>query len=333
MNGSTHAANPQHGSHAKHAKKRVLVLMGGPDAEREVSLMSGAEVARAINAGGAFEAVPLTIERVTREEILAHAPDAIFPVVHGPWGEGGPLQEILEEIHASEGIPYIGPKPRASAIAMNKLATKMHATRIEIRTPRSREVRRRELLDLDPPLVLKPSNDGSSVDLRICRTVAEVLRGRAELESKRGMLMAEQYIEGREMTVGIVNGEVLPIIEIIPATTYYDYEAKYFRDDTRYVVDPEVPAEVAAEMRNATRGIYSALALRDIARADFIVDSHGAWFLEINTAPGMTTHSLVPMAARHIGLEMPELCSGIVRAALARDDDPNPTIAVTVPTH
>jgi D-alanine-D-alanine ligase len=333
MNGSTHAATPHHGSHAKHAKQRVLVLMGGPDAEREVSIMSGTEVARALDEGGAFESIPLTIERVTRDEILAHNPDAVFPVVHGPWGEGGPLQEILESIHASEGIPYIGPKPRAAAIAMNKLATKMHATRIEIRTPRSREVRRRELIDLDPPIVLKPSNDGSSVDLRICRTIADVVRARAELEPKRELLMAEQYVEGREMTVGIVNGEVLPIIEIVPATTFYDYEAKYFRDDTRYVVDPALPPQVAEEMRNATRGIYSALGLRDIARADFIVDSHGAWFLEINTAPGMTTHSLVPMAARHIGIEMPALCTRVVRAALARDDDPNPTIAVTMPSH
>jgi D-alanine-D-alanine ligase len=306
--------------------------MGGPDAERDVSLMSGAEVARALHEGGAFDVVSVTIERATREEILSHRPDVIFPVVHGPWGEGGPLQEILEEIHASEGIPYIGPRPRPAAIAMHKLATKMHATRIEIRTPRSREVRRRESIDLDPPLVLKPANDGSSVDLRICRTLVEVARARGELEQRREHLMAEQYIEGREMTVGIVNGEVLPIIEIVPATAFYDYEAKYFRDDTKYVVDPVLPTEVAEEMRNATRGIFSALGLRDIARADFIVDSHGAWFLEINTAPGMTTHSLVPMAARHVGIEMPELCTRVVRAAMARDDDPNPTISVTVPS-
>ena len=274
----------------------------------------------------------LTIDRITRDEILAHSPNVVFPIVHGPWGEGGPLQEILEELHASEGVPYIGPKPRAAAIAMNKLATKMHAMRLEIRTPRSREVRRREAIDLEAPLVLKPSNDGSSVDLRICRTLQEVLRARNELEPKREMLMAEQYVEGREMTVGIVNGEVLPIIEIVPATSFYDYEAKYFRDDTRYVVDPELPADVAEEMRNATRGIFSALGLRDIARADFIVDAEGAWFLEINTAPGMTTHSLVPMAARHIGVEMPALCTRIVRAAMQRDDDPNPTIAITIPS-
>jgi D-alanine-D-alanine ligase len=332
MNGSTHTAPPHHGSHARHAKPRVLVLMGGPDAEREVSIMSGTEVARALNEGGAFEAVPLTIERITRAEILSHNPQVVFPIVHGPWGEGGPLQEILESIHTDEGIPYIGPKPRPASIAMNKLATKMHAMRIDVRTPRSREVRRREMLDIDPPLVLKPSNDGSSVDLRICHTLADIIRARNELEPKREHLMAEQYIQGREMTVGIVNGEVLPIIEIIPSVTFYDYEAKYFRDDTRYVVDPALPPEVAEEMRNATRGIYSAIGLRDIARADFIVDSHGAWFLEINTAPGMTTHSLVPMAARHIGVEMPQLCTKVVRAALARDDDPNPTIAVTLPS-
>jgi D-alanine-D-alanine ligase len=332
MTESIHPAVPHRSARHGHAKPRVLVLMGGPDAEREVSIMSGTEVARALNEGGAFDAMPLTIDRITRDEILAQSPNVVFPIVHGPWGEGGPLQEILEELHASEGVPYIGPKPRAAAIAMNKLATKMHAMRLEIRTPRSREVRRREAIDLEAPLVLKPSNDGSSVDLRICRTLQEVLRARNELEPKREMLMAEQYVEGREMTVGIVNGEVLPIIEIVPATSFYDYEAKYFRDDTRYVVDPELPADVAEEMRNATRGIFSALGLRDIARADFIVDAEGAWFLEINTAPGMTTHSLVPMAARHIGVEMPALCTRIVRAAMQRDDDPNPTIAITIPS-
>jgi D-alanine-D-alanine ligase len=117
----------------------------------------------------------------------------------------------------------------------------------------------------------------------------------------------------------------------VPATAFYDYEAKYFRDDTRYVVDPEVPAKAADEMRAATRGVFAALGLRDIARADFIVNDQGAWFLEINTAPGMTTHSLVPMAARHVGIEMPELCTRIVRSAIERDDDPNPTISISVP--
>jgi len=300
---------------------RVLVLMGGPDGERDVSLDSGAEVARALDAGGAFEAVPLVIDRIDIEGLRAHKPDLVYPVLHGPWGEGGELQRILEQLEDEDGVPFVGPKSRAAAIAMNKLATKMHAMRLEIRTPRAREVLRRELIDIEPPLVLKPSNDGSSLDLRICRTQQEVMLARAELEARRPSLMAEEYIAGREMTVGIVNGELLPIVEIIPPGEYYDYEAKYKSDKTRYQIEPELDEEIAEEMRRATRAIYSALGLRDAARADFIVNDHGAWFLEINTAPGMTTHSLVPMAALRTGVKMPELCTAVARVALTRDDD------------
>lgn len=314
----TNADNTLSGNHDATRLPRVVVLMGGPDAERDVSLMSGAEVARALAASGEFDVVSVTVDRPTAADILAHRPDAIFPIVHGPFGEGGPLQEILESISTEHGIGYVGPKPHPASIAMHKLATKQIASSVGVRTPRSREIRRGETLDLTPPLVLKPSNDGSSVDLRICRTQAEVDAARAELEPKREHLMAEEFIAGREMTVGIVDGEVLPIIEIVPAVEFYDYQAKYFRDDTRYVLDPEMPPRVADEMRAATKAVFTALGLRDVARADFMVDDRGAWFLEINTAPGMTTHSLVPMASRHRGVDMPELCARLVRAALAR---------------
>ncbi len=297
---------------------RVLVLMGGPDAEREVSIMSGTEVARALALNPSLAVTPLTVVRTTVEELLAHRPTVIFPIVHGPWGEGGPLQEILETLERTAGIPFVGPRAKPAAIAMDKLATKLIASAIGIRTPRSRQITRGEPLDLQPPLVLKPSNDGSSVDLRICRTDEEVASGRAELELHRPHLMAEEYINGREMTVGIVDGEVLPIIEIIPSVAFYDYEAKYIRNDTRYQLDPDLPDSVAQEMRSATARIFDAIGLRDVARADFMVDTHGAWFLEINTAPGMTTHSLIPMASRHRGVDMTALCSSLVQTAMAR---------------
>lgn len=300
---------------------RVAVLMGGPDAEHEVSLMSGAEVARALAASGRFEVVPWTIARdgcIDDAGILALRPDAVYPVLHGPWGEGGPLQEILESIEASHGIPFVGPGSRAARIAMDKESTKRFAREAGVRTPESCPVVAGEPLAIAPPVVLKPSNDGSSVDLRICRDESELLRARAELEPKRPALMAERFVSGREMTVGIVDGETLPIIEIVPRTAFYDYEAKYLRDDTEYRLEPALPAEIAAEMHRATRAVFAALGLRDAARADFIVDGAGAWFLEINSAPGMTTHSLVPKAARHRGIGMPELCAGFVTRALAR---------------
>lgn len=313
--------NAEHPTTGSVRKPRVVVLMGGPDAEREVSIMSGTQVAQALVASGAFEVVPMTIVRTGADGILSERPDAIFPIVHGPWGEGGPLQEVLESIERTHGVGFVGPKAKPASIAMNKIATKTVAASVGVRTPRSRQLVRGEPLDLTAPLVLKPSNDGSSVDLRICRTDQEAARARAELEVRREHLMAEEYIRGREMTVGIVNGEVLPIIEIVPNATaveFYDYEAKYTRDDTQYVLEPKLPAAVAEEMRTATKRVFDALGLRDVARADFMVDERGAWFLEINTAPGMTTHSLIPMASRHRGVDMPELCASLVRAAMAR---------------
>ena len=120
------------------ARPRVLVLMGGPDAEREVSIMSGTEVAKALSSTGAFDVIPLTIMRITAQELLAHRPDAIYPILHGPWGEGGPLQEILEQIERTNGIGFVGPRAKPAAIAMNKIATKSIANAIGVRTPRAR---------------------------------------------------------------------------------------------------------------------------------------------------------------------------------------------------
>ncbi|MFM1805094.1 MAG: D-alanine--D-alanine ligase [Planctomycetota bacterium] len=313
-------------------RPRVVVLMGGPDAEREVSLMSGAQVVAALEAEGGFEVVAQTIFRTDEGALLALEPDCIYPILHGPWGEGGPLQEILEGLERTHGIAFTGPRARPAALAMDKIATKSIATSVGVRTPRARQVLAGEPLDLSAPLVLKPSNDGSSVDLRICHSDSDAEAARAELELRRDRLMAEEFVKGREMTVGIVDGEVLPIIEIVPKSAFYDYESKYISDETRYIVDPDVHGTVADEMRESTRRVFAALGLRDVARADFIVDDRGAWFLEINTAPGMTTHSLVPMASRHRGVDMPALCAGLVRAAIARTASARNPRASTAPS-
>ena len=244
---------------------------------------------------------------------------SFFPFLHGHWGEGGPLQEELEKL----AIPYVGCKPLAARRAMDKLVTKSLLANDNVPTPRSRQLLADDACDLAPPLVLKPVDDGSSVDLRICHSQAQVDQARQELHPRRGRLMAESYIKGREITVGILLGKPLPLIEIIPSkqVEYYDYQAKYHRDDTRYVLDPDLPSGVAEECTRIALTAFERLGCRDIARADLIVDSNGCpWFLEINTMPGFTTHSLVPMAARKLGFEMPELCAKLVEAALARGE-------------
>jgi D-alanine-D-alanine ligase len=304
--------------------------MGGPDAEREVSLCSGREVAAALRNSGRCEVVEAVIDKPTYQELRvmagggadnpsrspAHgAADVIFPVLHGQWGEGGALQDMLEKL----GLPYVGSKPQAARLAMDKLITKSLLAETGVPTPPSRQLLPDDECDLAPPLVLKPVDDGSSVDLRICRTVEELAQARRHLHPKRGRLMAEQYIKGREITVGVICGDPLPLIEIIPNVEFYDYQAKYIRDDTSYVLDPELPRGVAQSCVNIAMAAFTRLGCRDIARVDIMVDERGPWFLEINTMPGFTTHSLVPMAARKIGLQMPALCAKLVDAALARE--------------
>ncbi len=299
------------------APPNVAVLMGGPDAEREVSLMSGREVALALRSCGRFTVQELIIDAPTAgqlQSMLAPETEVVFPVLHGHWGEGGPLQQVLEELH----VPYVGSRPKAAFLAMDKIATKSLIACERIQSPRSREIRPDDPCDIDPPVVIKPVDDGSSVDLRICRTSDEIVAARAALHPRRPRLMVEQYIQGREITAGILFGRPLPLIEIVPAVEYYDYQAKYIRDDTKYVVNPALPEGIAEQCVDAAMRAFSLLGCRDVARVDFIVDEKGAWFLEINTLPGFTTHSLVPLAAKAAGFPMADLCADLVETALKR---------------
>ncbi len=298
----------------------ILVLMGGPDAEREVSIMSGREVAAALRKSARFRVVDRVIDQPSLDELAVIAAesqcDVVFPVLHGHWGEGGPLQQLLDELR----LPYVGSGAEAAARAMDKLFTKsLLKAAGEMQSPRSFEIGPDDECRLEPPVVLKPVDDGSSVDLRICKTRDAIAAARCELHPQRPRLMVEQYVRGREITAGIVNCKVLPLIEIIPAVTFYDYEAKYTREDTKYIIDPPLPAAVANAMRRTALLAFETLGCRDVARVDYIVNEHGPWFLEINTMPGFTTHSLVPMAARATGVDMPTLCAELVDAALTRD--------------
>ncbi|MHC4319247.1 MAG: D-alanine--D-alanine ligase family protein [Planctomycetota bacterium] len=294
----------------------VLVLMGGPDAEREVSILSGQGVAQALRDSGQVDVIEHVVDEPTDQDLAALGGDVSFPVLHGPWGEGGALQRMLDAV----GLPYVGSRPSAAALAMHKLATKYIVTAAGVRTPCAQRLDAGDACDLDPPLVLKPIDDGSSVDMYICRSAADVASARARLHPARGAIMAEAYVAGREITAGIVGHRLLPLVEIIPsaAVEFYDYEAKYLRDDTRYVVDPPLSRPLAQQCRRAAMLAFDRVGCRDLARVDFMVDDEGPSFLEVNTMPGFTTHSLVPMAAAAVGLDMPALCVTLVEAALDR---------------
>jgi D-alanine-D-alanine ligase len=287
--------------------------MGGPDAEHTVSIQSGTAVANALESSGHFEVNRNIIEHVTVDELLALRADVFFPVLHGPYGEGGPLQELLEQT----GVPFVGSSSLVSARAMDKGITKEIAQSVGIQTPSWSVLTREQPCNLTAPLVLKPCNDGSSIDMSICFTESKLQAARKLLHKNRSSILVETYIDGRELTVGIIDGKPLPIIEIIPAKEVrtYDFAAKYVRNDTQYIINPDLPPNNCIE---SALLLYQTMEVRDIARVDFMLDEGGAWLLEINTIPGFTDHSLVPMAAKDAGLEMPDLCSTLVELALAR---------------
>ncbi|MCZ6835010.1 MAG: D-alanine--D-alanine ligase [Planctomycetota bacterium] len=306
-------------------RSRVLVLMGGPGEEHDISLQTGGEIARALRQTDEYEVFDVVIDQPTLDELAliieAHQADVVFPALHGRWGEGGELQELLEEI----GVTYIGSRPRPAMLAMDKIATKAILSAERIPTPPSRQLLPEDECDLPTPLVLKPVDEGSSVDMRICHTIEDVQQARKDLHPKHHRLLAEQYIHGRELTVGILGGEALPILEIIPAVEFYDYEAKYERVDTQYIVNPDLPEGIAQQCKNNALLAYRKLGCRDLARVDFMLDHRGPWILEVNTMPGFTTHSLVPMAAQSLGRDMPQICAELVETALARADiSPSP---------
>lgn len=326
---TAHSATPIHGDRLP----RALVLGGGPDAERDVSLNSARAIADALVAAG-HTVERRTIERIAAADLARMPGDVIFPALHGGWGEGGPLQDILE----SDGRPFVGCASLPARRAMDKVATKAVALSLSIPTPAIAILDWRDgVCPMELPVVVKPVHEGSTIGLYLCRTPEDWTAARASIadEAAQGELrtyMIEPMIgagpagggKGRELTVGLLDGRALPIIEIVPAEGLYDYEAKYTRDDTTYLLNPELPAGVADRVKEQTARIAKALGVRHIARADFMLDSSGtAWFLEINTMPGFTDHSLVPKAARSMGLEMPELCSTLIRLALRDHSRPS----------
>jgi len=284
--------------------------MGGPDAEREVSIASGKAVTEALQKNDRFDVQSLVIDTPTLEDIDSIRSDIIFPVLHGPFGEGGPLQKLLEK----SGKLFVGSSSETAATAMDKVQTKEIARKLGIQTPEWCIINRESNETIPIPFVLKPINDGSSVDVQICQTQREADIHIERLLDQRDELLAESFVQGAEVTVGIVSGRALPIIEIIPPTDIggYDFEAKYIREDTTYILDPNLPENTCSAW---ALDLYHELQVRSLARVDFILNDQGAWFLELNTMPGFTNHSLLPMAAEHIGMNMYELCTTLVLEA------------------
>ena len=301
---------------------RVAVLMGGIGGEREVSLQSGKYVAEALRQAGCS----VVTSDITPDEmsILDKADvDVFFIALHGKFGEDGSLQQVLEQ----RRLCYTGSGAQASRLAMDKMASKELFAGAGVAVPEAVEYK--PLVDIRDAvermascggkLVVKPVTGGSTVGVTIEKSPAEAIAAAARCHSEFGDAMIEQFVKGKEITVGIVHGKALPIIEIRPKGGFYDYNAKYVAEDTQYLFDTiEDEALVERVQCDAVR-CFEALGCLDFGRMDFMLSADGtAYALEMNTIPGFTSHSLLPKAAAKVGTTMPELCMGIIRSAMER---------------
>jgi D-alanine-D-alanine ligase len=287
---------------------KVAVLFGGRSAEREVSLKSGAAVLAALQRSGvdahAFDPAERDLSDLKKEKF-----DCAFVILHGRFGEDGTVQGALELL----GIPYTGSGVMASAIAMDKWRTKLVWQAAGLPIPEYEALTEptdwNAVADhLDLPLFVKPSSEGSSVGVTKVKTVEELPLAYAEAAKHDKVVIAESFMSGGEYTATILNGRALPVIKIEPANEFYDYESKYLRDDTRYLCPCGLNAEQEAEMQHLALLAFQLIGCQGWGRVDFLRSEDGKpYLLEINTAPGMTDHSLVPMAARQAGISFEQL--------------------------
>ncbi len=301
----------------------ITVLLGGPSPEREVSLLSGAAVAGALERLG---------HRVTRADISPRDTsaldrkniDLVFIVLHGEFGEDGKVQTLCEQ----RRLRYTFSGPHASLLAIDKAASKQAFLHAGLATPEWMVIEEfheqakveKWLAELPPPVVVKPVGGGSSVDVIIARTIAQRDEAMAAVLDKNGRVMIERYVAGREFTVGVLGETALPVLEIIPDGEFYDYHSKYSdAAKTRYVFDSDIPPATAEKMQQWALAAHRALGCRDLSRVDFMLGSDLLpQVMEVNTIPGFTSHSLVPMAARRIGLSFDQLVERIVALAMQR---------------
>jgi D-alanine-D-alanine ligase len=297
---------------------KITVLSGGPSDEREVSLKSGRAVAEALRIMG-HEVHLADIDPDSLDALEVPA-DLVFIALHGAFGEDGRLQQVLE----NRGVRYCGSGAWASSLAMDKVASKCRFVEEEIPTPRFDVVApdrlERVLQAWGCPAVVKPIAQGSSIDCRLVRDSGDLPAVLSDVLQRYGRCLIEEYIEGPELTVGILGEKALPPIQIRTRRSFYDYQAKYEDDDTEYLFDIELPRAVLDEIETLSLRAHKALGCRDFSRVDWMVDAatHQPYVLEVNTIPGFTDHSLLPKAALRAGLTLPQLCQRIVELACQR---------------
>ncbi|MEP6939714.1 MAG: D-alanine--D-alanine ligase [Rudaea sp.] len=298
---------------------RVAVALGGSSAERDVSLDSGRNVLEALRARGvdahAIDGIPALLDALRAGHFAR-----VFNILHGRGGEDGVLQGALDSL----GVPYTGSRVLGSALSMDKIRTKQVWESLGLPTPRyARQRAGADIGDaiaaLGMPVVVKPSHEGSSVGITRVRAPTDLAGALALAARYDGELVVEQMIVGEEYTVGILQGEALPSIRIVPKGEFYDYHAKYVADDTQYVC-PGLNAAGEGAIRALSLRAFDAIGCAGWGRVDVMRDQAGGFFLlEVNTTPGMTSHSLVPKAARAVGIDFDDLCWRILETSFAEE--------------
>ncbi|HSV18663.1 MAG TPA: D-alanine--D-alanine ligase [Casimicrobiaceae bacterium] len=297
---------------------KVAVLLGGPSSEREISFLSGNAVLAALRQRG-VDAHPYDPAERDLLELRREGFDRAFIALHGRFGEDGTVQGALETLR----IPYTGSGVMASALAMDKWRTKLVWQASGIPTPRYRVVDAstdwmRVVAELGLPLIVKPAREGSTIGItKVSRVDHDELRGAYEAAAQHdALVLVEEYVTGTELTASILDRRALPLIRIEAPAGNYDYHNKYFSDETKYFCPSGLDAALEVRIRAQALAAFDVVGCSGWGRLDLILRADGSWsFLEVNTSPGMTGHSLVPMAAREAGLSFADLCLTILRDA------------------
>lgn len=297
---------------------KIGVLAGGPSSEREISLKSGEAVYKALRKSG-LNSIFIDVHDRIEEDIKKAGVDIVFIALHGGFGEDGTVQKLLEGF----GIPYTGSGPEASRLALDKLASRMIFRNVGIDVPKYKVFKRRDRLkidDLNMPIIVKPQREGSSVGLSRVFDLKDLDKAVRKAFSYGNKILIEEFIKGRELTVGILDDKPLPVIEIVPKRGFYDYYAKYESPDTKYLVPATIRKRFFIKAQKIGERAHKVLGCRFFSRVDMILDDDGKiYVLEVNTIPGLTSRSLLPKAAEAAGIDFNNLCKEILKGAV-RDE-------------
>lgn len=304
--------------------KKIAVLMGGLSHEREVSLRTGQAISTSLKGQG-FQVVDVDVGLDIDQKLRAIKPDIAFIALHGHWGEDGVIQSLLELLK----IPYTGSGPAESALAFDKEITRKLVTPLGVAVAEAVTFHRGDdyaalsqtlfgtnrSRSLELPLIVKPTREGSTIGITRVQTQAELepaIQAALQFDSK---ILIEKYIKGREITVSVLNGSAHPPLEIQPKGGFYDYESKYTKGKTEYIVPARISQKLTEHLQRESEKIFRCLNFSGVIRIDYMVEGESPFFLEVNTIPGMTNLSLVPMMAKAVGLSFDQLVLALLETA------------------